>query len=62
MVKKSLLTENNAKLSFKENRGWKIKHNQDLGHKKKAWTIVDPNEKKEMMKKASGHYIPYEVV
>ena len=41
------------------NGGWEEKHNQDFGHKKKAWTVVNPEERKEMLKKARGHKIPY---
>ena len=57
--KEIIIDGKQCKIKKRMRGGWKIKHNQDLGHKKKAWTIVDPNEKKEMMKKASGHYIPY---
>ena len=39
--------------------GWEIKHNQDLGHKKKAWPIVNPKNMEEKLKKARGHEIPY---
>jgi hypothetical protein len=46
-----------CKIKFRMNSGWKIKHNWDYGHKSKAWTIIDPNEKKEMKKKAAGHNI-----
>ena len=46
-----------CKIKYRMNSGWKIKHNWDYGHKKKAWTIIDPKEKAEMKKKAAGHNI-----
>ena len=39
--------------------GWEEKHDQKFGHKKKAFTVVDPEEKKTLKKKAFGHHIPY---
>ena len=48
-----------CKIEKRMRGGWELKHNQDLGHKKKAWTVVNPEEMKEMKKKARGHMIPY---
>ena len=57
--KEIVINGEQCKIKERMRGGWKIKHNQDLGHKKKAWTIVDPSEQKEMMNKARGHNIPY---
>jgi len=38
--------------------GWEEKHDQNLGHKKKAFTAVDPDRKKALLKKDRGHNIP----
>ena len=57
--KEIIIDGKQCKIKKRMRGGWKIKHNQDLGHKKKAWTVVNPEEKKEMLKKARGHDIPY---
>ena len=50
--KEIIIDGKQCKIKKRMRGGWKIKHNQDLGHKKKAWTVVNPEEKKEMLKKA----------
>ena len=39
--------------------GWEEKHDQKLGHKDKAFTEVDPEHKKALLKKDRGHMIPH---
>ena len=58
-VKEIVINGVQCKIKQRMNGGWEEKHNQDFGHKKKAWTVVNPEERKEMLKKARGHKIPY---
>ena len=56
--KKFVINGVTCKIKQKMRGGWEEKHDQNLGHKKKAFTAVDPERKKALLKKDRGHNIP----
>ena len=46
-------------ISLKMRGGWELKHDQKFGHKKKGFTVINPENKKAISKKDRGHMIPY---
>ncbi len=57
--KKFVIEGVTCNIDLKMNGGWEVKHDQKFGHKDKAFTVVDPEHKKALLKKDRGHMIPY---
>ena len=56
--KKFVINGITCKIKQKMRGGWDTKHNIELGHKKKAYTIINPDIKMVLTKKDRGHAIP----